>query len=184
VGSSVPLPALFLRADFGEYPDRFLLAEPIFGMSSGDRSALALPILQQIEIPHRDVVESEKSQEVWQTMLASVQARNIDEAEISRMFELRRELVEELFPLPPPADLAVPLRVLVEHLKFKGYVDDFDGNRSIDLGMQVNIPKQWQDPNSPEDAPRTKIPTDPKSLSAVAFLVGSTGYKIVRNTNH
>ncbi len=113
-------------------------------------------------------------------MLASFQARNIDESEISRMFELRCQLVEELFPLPPPAQLAVPLGVLVRHLKFKGYSDDFDRNRSIDLGMQVNIPKQWQDPDSPDEAPLAKIPTDPKTLSAVVAIVGSTGYKIVR----
>jgi hypothetical protein len=115
--------------------------------------------------------------------LAGFQAQNIDEAEISRMFELRCKLVEELFPLPPPANLAVPLGVLVRHLKFKGYTDDFDGNRAIDLGMQVNIPKQWQDPNSSDDAPITKIPTDPKSLSAIVCLVGSTGYKVVRKTD-
>lgn len=149
-------------------------------MSTKVKKEAYLPILQQIEIPHRDVLESEKSQEVWKTMLASFQARNIDEAEISRMFELRTQLVEELFPLPPPANLAVPLGVLVRHLKFKGYADDFDGNRSIDLGMQVNIPREWQDPNSPDDAPITKIPTDPKTLFAVVAIVGSAGYKVVR----
>jgi type IV secretory pathway TraG/TraD family ATPase VirD4 len=170
---------LMEAAEFSKMPPgRAVIISP--GYVNKGKKESYLPILQQIEIPHRDVVESEKSQEVWQTMLASVQARNIDEAEISRMFELRKQLVEELFPLPPPADLAVPLGVLVEHLKFKGYADDFDGNRSIDLGMQVNIPKQWQDPAYPDDAPRTKIPTDPKTLSTVVALVGSTGYKVVR----
>ncbi|AFY97142.1 type IV secretory system conjugative DNA transfer family protein [Chamaesiphon minutus] len=170
---------LMEAAEFSKMPPgRAVIISPGY-INKGKKEAY-LPILQQIEIPHRDVIESEKSQEVWKTMLASFQARNIDEAEISRMFELRCQLVEELFPLPPPAQLAVPLGVLVGHLKFKGYSDDFDGNRSIDLGMQVNIPKQWQDPNSPDDAPIAKIPTDPKTLSAVVALVGSTGYKIVR----
>jgi type IV secretory pathway TraG/TraD family ATPase VirD4 len=170
---------LMEAAEFSKMPPgRAVIISPGY-INKGKQEAY-LPILQQIEIPHRDVLESEKSQDVWKTMLASFQTQNIDQAEISRMFELRRRLVEELFPVPPPANLAVTLGVLVRHLKFKGYIDEFDDNRLIDLGIQVNIPKEWQDPNSPDNAPITKIPTDPKSLSAVVALVGSTGYKVVR----
>jgi hypothetical protein len=55
-------------------------------------------------------------------MLEGFQARNIYEAEISTMSKLRCKLVEELFPIQPPANLAVPLGVLVRNLKFKGYI--------------------------------------------------------------
>lgn len=142
-----------------------------------------LPILHDIKIPDRDLIESEKSTEVWKTMLAASKDRKIDEAEISQMFNLRCQLVEELFPLPPPAKLLYPLNRLVAILQDAGYSDvGFESeNQLVDLAIKIHIPENWQDPGSPADAPKANIPRDLKGLSAIAILVGSTGYRMTRS---
>ena len=141
-----------------------------------------LPILHDIKIPDRDLVESEKSKEVWNAMLAASKDKKIDEAEISRMFNLRCQLVEELFPLPPTNKLSGILSQLINWLKKYGYTDeDFaTENLLINLEVKINLPNEWKNPNSPDDAPKIDLPKDPKGLSTLATLVGATGYKIVR----
>ncbi len=141
-----------------------------------------LPILHDIKIPDRDLIESEKSKDVWQTMLESFKDKKIDEAEISRMFDLRCQLVEELFPLPPVSKLSCNLSKLINWLKKYDYTDeDFaTENLLINLDVNINLPNEWKDPNSPDDAPKINMPKDPKGLSMLATLVGATGYKIVR----
>jgi type IV secretory pathway TraG/TraD family ATPase VirD4 len=141
-----------------------------------------LPILHDIKIPDRDLIESEKSKDVWQTMLASFKDQKIDEVEISRMFNLRCQLVEELFPLPPVSKLSCILSQLIELLKRHGYTDEgfADENLLINLDIKINVPSDWKDPASPDDAPKVKIPKDAKGLSAISTLVGAAGYKIVR----
>ncbi len=141
-----------------------------------------LPILHDIKIPDRDLIESEKSKDVWQTMLESFKDKKIDEAEISRMFDLRCQLVEELFPLPPVSKLSCNLSKLINWLKKYDYNDeDFaTENLLINLDVNINLPNEWKDPNSPDDAPKINMPKDPKGLSMLATLIGATGYKIVR----
>jgi len=115
-------------------------------------------------------------------MLAASKDKKIDEAEISRMFNLRCQLVEELFPLPPTNKLSGILSQLINWLKKYGYTDeDFaTENLLINLEVKINLPNEWKNPNSPDDAPKIDLPKDPKGLSTLATLVGATGYKIVR----
>ena len=141
-----------------------------------------LPILKDIKIPQRDLAESEKSKEVWKVMTEGFKDKKIDETEIARMFKLRSSLVEELFPLPPPKKIVYQLRTLIEGLKKNGFDDSefTDENLTINLDVDIDIPETWKDPNSPADTHRVMIPRDPQGLSAVAILVGTTGYKIKR----
>jgi type IV secretory pathway TraG/TraD family ATPase VirD4 len=175
--TKVPLmePAEFLKMGAG----RAVIISP--GYVNPAKKETYLPILQDIQVPDRDLIESQKSQAVWKTLLATFKDIKIDAAEISRMFSLRCQLVEELFPLPS-SKLLYPLAKLVEILKRHGYNDaGFESeNLLINLDVKINIPNDWQDPNSTADAPKVKIPTDPKSLSAIAILVSATGYKMVR----
>jgi type IV secretory pathway TraG/TraD family ATPase VirD4 len=172
--TKVPLmeAAEFLRMP----PGRAVIISP--GYSDKRSKETYIPVLKDIKIPEQDLQESVKSKEVWKTMMASFKDRSIDEVEIARMFELRNQLVEELFPLPPSAKLAVPLSLLINHLKFKGYSDlEFrDSNQSIDINIKVNILPEWQDPES--EVPVTKFPDDLKGISTVLAIVLSTGYKI------
>ena len=141
-----------------------------------------LPILKDIKIPQRDLAESEKSKEVWKVMTEGFKDKKIDETEIARMFKLRSSLVEELFPLPPPKKIVYQLRTLIEGLKKNGFDDSefTDENLTINLDVDIDIPETWKDPNSPADTHRVMIPRDPQGLSAVAIIVGTTGYKIKR----
>jgi type IV secretory pathway TraG/TraD family ATPase VirD4 len=172
--TKVPLmeAAEFLRMP----PGRAVMISP--GYSDKRSKETYIPVLKDIKIPEQDLQESTKSKEVWKTMMASFKDRSIDEAEIARMFELRNQLVEELFPLPPSAKLAVPLSLLINHLKFKGYSDlEFrDSNQSINVNIKVNILPEWQDLES--EAPVTKFPDDLKGISTVLAIVLSTGYKV------
>jgi type IV secretory pathway TraG/TraD family ATPase VirD4 len=172
--TKVPLmeAAEFLRMP----PGRAVMISP--GYSDKRSKETYIPVLKDIKIPEQDLQESAKSKEVWKTMMASFKDRTIDEAAIARMFELRNQLVEELFPLPPSAKLAVPLSLLINHLKFKGYSDlEFrDSNQSIDVNIKVNILPEWQDSES--EAPITKFPDNLKGISTVLAIVLSTGYKI------
>ena len=172
--TKVPLmeAAEFLRMP----PGRAVMISP--GYSDKWSKETYVPVLKDIKISEQDLQESAKSREVWKTMMANFKDRSIDEAQIARMFELRNQLVEELFPLPPSAKLAVPLSLLINHLKFKGYSDlEFrDSNQSIDMNIKVNILPEWQDPES--EVPITKFPDDFKGISTVLAIVTSTGYKM------
>jgi type IV secretory pathway TraG/TraD family ATPase VirD4 len=140
-----------------------------------------LPILKNVKIPKMDLEESKKSAEAWKVMQAAAKKQEISNAEVSRMFSMRKQLVEELFPLPP-AKLKYPLVRLVQILGMFGYSEagyEVD-NRSIDLEQLVGVPDAWIDPSSTPDAPKVRIPRDEKSLSMIATLVGATGYRIHR----
>jgi type IV secretory pathway TraG/TraD family ATPase VirD4 len=171
---------LMEAAEFSRMPPgRAVVISP--GYSDKRRKEAYLPILKDIKIPEQDLQESAKSREVWQTMMSGFKDQTIDEAEISRMFDLRNQLVAELFPLPP-TKMAYPLQLLISILKQNGYSDlEFqDLNNALDLPLNINIPENWKDPASPADAPRASIPNDCKGLSAVAVLVGNTGYRLIQ----
>lgn len=78
--------------------------------------------------------------------------------------------------------LSCILSQLIELLKRHGYTDEgfADENLLINLDVKINVPSDWKDPASPDDAPKVKIPKDAKGLSAISTLVGAAGYKIVR----
>jgi hypothetical protein len=84
-----------------------------------------------------------------------------------------------LLPLPP-TKISYPLKHLITRLNKSNYTDAGyqDVNQTIDLERLVGVPDSWQDPDSPEDAPTVKLPTDPKNLDLMCILVQSTGYKI------
>lgn len=175
--TKVPLmePAEFLKMGAG----RAVIISP--GYVNQAKQETYLPILQDIQVPDRDLIESEKSQSVWQTLLATFKDLKIDPAEISRMFKLRCQLVEELFPLPP-SKLVYSLAHLVEILRRHGYTDaGFEAeNLLINLDVNIKVPDDWLEGGSPADLPNIKVPTDPKGLTAIAVLVAAVGYKMVR----
>jgi type IV secretory pathway TraG/TraD family ATPase VirD4 len=177
--TKIPLmePAEFLKMGAG----RAVTISP--GYANKAKKETYLPICQDISVPQRDLDESEKSQEVWKSMLANFKDVKIDEAEISHMFTLRGKLVEELFPLPPVGKITYPLSKLVDILKAYNYIDEeFQlENATIDRATSITVPETFKDPASAEDVVTMKRPTTPKELSDLAILVQSTGYKITRN---
>lgn len=148
------------------------------GYQNSRKKESSIPMRLDIHIPERDFIESQKSCEVWETMRAARQ-KPIDEAKITREFNLRYQLLDELLPLPP-TKTSYPLKHLITRLSKSNYTDAGyqDVNQTIDLEQLVGVPDLWKDPNSPEDAPTVKLPTDPKNLDLMCILVQSTGYKI------
>ena len=171
--SKVPLmePAEFLKMGEG----RVVTISP--GYRNPARKETYLPILHDITISERDRAESKKSEAAWEAILAQFKDVKIDEAQISREFELRVKLVEQLFPLPPKSKFQCQLSSLVSALRENGYSDaNFTiENQEIDLNREVVLPSTWMSEGV------FLLPTDtPQGLSDMVILVTSCGYKIVR----
>jgi type IV secretory pathway TraG/TraD family ATPase VirD4 len=146
------------------------------GYSNNRRKEAYIPVLHDISIAPADIADSERSAGQWQKMLPKLQSQRprMSDDEISKIMAERREIVERLFPLPPPADgvktnLATLIRFAIE------YLDCLPPDPNSYLDRDVSIYQHWM---SGEVADLQKIQQDAEGL---LILLAAHGIKLQKS---
>jgi type IV secretory pathway TraG/TraD family ATPase VirD4 len=147
------------------------------GYTNKTRKEGYIPILHDIVVAPADIKDSNRSSEHWEKMVAQMRSSRtvLSDEEASRIMEERRQIVERLFPEPPPPDSTCDLATLIRFAVEKLGYEQPDPKSYLDRDIPVY--PRWFSQDESIDLPRLEQDAD-----ALITLLASHGVKLNRKS--